>query len=193
MRIIGLSGVATSGKDTLCNLISRYLAEKNIETKRIALADKLKEDLKDFLIEKFNVDITKPTIEEKTLVRPILVSYGKVKRSLTKGTYWTNKIDSYTDSLLDSDILPIITDIRYMEYPEDEFSWLKKKNGILVHISRLDSNDKLIPPANFEEKENDKRIKENADFSYTWKTQDDIDSLYYEHIAFLEKIYETIK
>jgi len=193
MKIIGISGVATSGKDTLCNLISRYLAQKNIETKRVALADKLKEDLKDFLIEKFNVDITKPTIEEKTLVRPILVSYGKVKRNLTKGTYWTNKINSDIDDLLNNNILPIITDIRYMEYPEDEFSWLKKKSGVLIHISRLDSNDKLIPPANSEEKENDKMIKENADLSCTWKTQEDLDSLYYEHIKFLEKIYETIK
>jgi len=193
LKIIGISGVATSGKDTLCNLISRYLAQKNIETKRVALADKLKEDLKDFLIEKFNVDITKPTIEEKTLVRPILVSYGKVKRNLTKGTYWTNKINSDIDDLLNNNILPIITDIRYMEYPEDEFSWLKKKNGVLIHISRLDSNDKLIPPANSEEKENDKMIKENADLSCTWKTQEDLDSLYYEHIKFLEKIYETIK
>ena len=38
MKIIGISGVARSGKDTLCNLISRYLSEKNIESQRIALA-----------------------------------------------------------------------------------------------------------------------------------------------------------
>jgi len=192
MKIIGISGVATSGKDTLCSLISRYLSEKNIATKRVALADKLKEDLRPFLIEKFHVDIMKPTVEEKTLVRPILVSYGKVKRSLTKGTYWTSKVDETIQNMLNDKILPIITDIRYHEYPEDEFYWLKNKGGILIHISRVGIDDKIIPPANTEEKENDKRIKENADFTYTWKTQDDLDSLYYEHINFLEKIYEKI-
>lgn len=192
MKIIGISGVATSGKDTLYNLISRYLSEKNISTQRIALADKLKEDLQNFLIEKFNVDIMKPTVEQKTLVRPILVSYGKVKRTLTKGTYWTSMVDDHINSLLKNKTLPIITDIRYHEYPEDEFFWLKKRNGILVHISRIGIDGKIVPPANTEEKENDKRIKENADFTYTWKTQDDINSLYYEHIKFLEKIYEKI-
>ena len=56
MKIKGTSGLARSGKDTLCNLISRYLSEKNIESQRIALADKLKDDLKDFLLEKFNIN-----------------------------------------------------------------------------------------------------------------------------------------
>lgn len=192
MKIIGISGVATSGKDTLCNLISRYLSEKNISSQRIALADKLKEDLQQFLLEKFKVDIMKPSVEEKTLVRPILVSYGKVKRTLTKGTYWTAMVDEHINSLLKKKVLPIITDIRYHEYPEDEFYWLKKKDGILIHISRVGIDGKIVPPANTEEKENDKRIRDSADFTYTWKTQDDIDSLYYEHIKFLEKMYEKI-
>jgi hypothetical protein len=193
MKIIGISGVARSGKDTLCNLISRYLSEKNIESQRIALADKLKDDLKDFLLEKFSINILSPTSEEKTLLRPILVSYGKVKRSLTKGKYWTSMLEDHLDTLKKEKVVPIITDIRYMEYPEDEFHWLKNKSGILIHISRLDNENKTIPPANTEEKQNDKRIKESADFQYVWRTEEDIDSLYYEHINFLKKIYESIK
>ena len=192
MKIIGISGVATSGKDTLYNLISRHLSEKNIITQRIALADKLKEDLHEFVLEKFKVDIMKPNIDDKTLVRPILVSYGKIKITITKGTYWTKMVEENIETLLKKKILPIITDIRYHEYPEDEFYWLKKQGGILVHISRIGTDGKTISPANIEEKENDKRIKENADFAYTWETQDDLDTLYYEHIKFLEKIYEKI-
>lgn len=192
MKIIGISGVATSGKDTLYNLISRYLSEKNIVTQRIALADKLKEDLHEFVLEKFKVDVMKPNIDDKTLVRPILVSYGKIKRTMTKGTYWTKMVEENIESLIKKKTLPIITDIRYHEYPEDEFYWLKKQGGVLVHISRIGTDGKTISPANTEEKENDKRIKENADFAYTWETQDDLDTLYYEHIKFLEKIYEKI-
>ena len=110
MKIIGISGVARSGKDTLCNLISRYLSEKNIESQRIALADKLKDDLKDFLLEKFSINILSPTPEEKTLLRPILVSYGKVKRSLTKGKYWTSMLEDHLDTLKKEKVVAIIDD-----------------------------------------------------------------------------------
>jgi len=79
-----------------------------------------------------------------------------------------------------------------MEYPEDEFFWLKNKNGILLHISRLDLNGNLIPPANIEEKENDLKLKEVADLKLTWKTEDNNDALYYQHLNFLERVYAQI-
>jgi len=192
IKIIGISGVATSGKDTLCNIISRYLTQKNIEAKRIALADNLKNDLKDFILDKFSIDIYKASPEEKSLIRPIMVSYGRIRRSISKGTYWTSKVENDLENLISKNITPIITDIRYMEYPEDEFFWLKNKNGILLHISRLDLNGNLIPPANIEEKENDLKLKEVADLKLTWKTEDNNDALYYQHLNFLERVYAQI-
>jgi len=191
-KIIGISGVATSGKDTLCNMISRYLSQKNIISKRIALADNLKNDLRDFILDKFSIDITKSTPEEKSLVRPIMVSYGKIRRSISKGTHWTQKVEKDLERLTSENIIPIITDIRYMEYPEDEYFWLKNKNGVLVHISRLDLNGNLIPPANFEEKENDVKLKEVSDLKLTWRTEENNDALYYEHLKFLEEIYAKV-
>ena len=188
-KIIGISGVATSGKDTLCNMISRYLSQRNIISKRIALADNLKNDLRDFILDKFSIDITKSTPEEKSLVRPIMVSYGKIRRSISKGTHWTQKVEKDLERLTSENIIPIITDIRYMEYPEDEYFWLINKNGILVHISRLDLNGNLIPPANIEEKENDIKLKEVSDLKLTWRTEENNDALYYEHLKFLEEIY----
>ena len=188
-KIIGISGVATSGKDTLCNMISRYLSQRNIISKRIALADNLKNDLRDFILDKFSIDITKSTPEEKSLVRPIMVSYGKIRRSISKGTHWTQKVEKDLERLTSENIIPIITDIRYMEYPEDEYFWLKNKNGILVHISRLDLNGNLIPPANIVEKENDIKLKEVSDLKLTWRTEENNDALYYEHLKFLEEIY----
>ena len=188
-KIIGISGVATSGKDTLCNMISRYLSQRNIISKRIALADNLKNDLRDFILDKFSIDITKSTPEEKSLVRPIMVSYGKIRRSISKGTHWTQKVEKDLERLTSENIIPIITDIRYMEYPEDEYFWLKNKNGILVHISRLDLNGNLIPPANIEEKENYIKLKEVSDLKLTWRTEENNDALYYEHLKFLEEIY----
>jgi hypothetical protein len=192
MKIIGISGVATSGKDTLCSLIARHLSSKNIKSQRLALADNLKNDLKNFICDKFDINILEASSQEKTLIRPIMVAYGKVKRTLSKGKHWTNMLDLSIEDLVKEDTVPIVTDVRYMEYPEDEFFWLKSRNGILVHISRLDMNGNLIMPANLEEKENDTKIKEKADLKLIWETEDDIDSLYYNHLNFLKNIYEQI-
>ena len=73
------------------------------------------------------------------------------------------------------DKINIITDIRYAEYPEDEYFWLTKKaNGVLIHVSRYDEIDgerHFIKPANPSEEKNDHRVKKLADFSLNWKTE----------------------
>lgn len=192
LKIIGISGVATSGKDTLCNLIIEFLKEKNINSKRIALADKLKEDLFLFVKDKFNINIFDLNPEQKKIIRPILVGYGMAQRSISKGTHWTRMIESYLHDLQKENILPIITDIRYQEYPSDELFWLKNHNGILVHISRTE-NGREIPPANSEEEKNDKHLKENADLKLCWDTEPKMCLLYENNLKFLEEIYERIK
>lgn len=192
MKLIGITGVATSGKDTLCNLILEKLKTNNINGQRLALADKLKEDLFPFIKEKFNINIFSPSPEEKSLVRPVLVSYGKIKRILSKGKHWTSLVDDYIAELLSKNIVPIVTDIRYDEYPEDEYFWLKNKNGILIHIERKNNNGELIPPANSEEATNDVRLKELASIKYTWETESKTCALYEKHKDLLNKIYEQI-
>jgi len=193
MKIIGISGVATSGKDTLCNLIGEHLSNRNIKTKRIALADKLKEDLFPFIKEKFNINIFDVSSENKTLIRPILVSYGRIKRTISKGKHWTSLVDETINNLIATNIVPIITDVRYDEYPEDELYWLKNKNGILIHISRKNTDGTMVPPANSEEESNDIRLKELADIKYVWDTESKMCALYQKHIDLLEEIYERIK
>jgi hypothetical protein len=192
-KIIGITGVATSGKDTLCNLLIEFLKSKNIQAKRLALADKLKEDLFPFVKEKFNINIFDPNPEEKKIIRSVLVGYGMAKRSLSKGTYWTSMIQKQIDDLKENNILPIITDIRYQEYNEDEFFWLKNNNGILIHISRIDLQGIEIPPANSEEEKNDFNLKKQSDFSIKWKTESKMCSLYESNLKKMELIYEKIK
>jgi hypothetical protein len=189
MRIIGISGVATSGKDTLCQLIIEHFKNKNIESKRLALADKLKEDLYSFVKEKLDINLFNPSKEEKSIVRPFLVSYGKIKRILSEGKHWTNLLNKDLEELMDNNINPIITDIRYSEYDEDEFFWLKEKNGILIHITRTDENNEPIEPANKEEHFNDKKLRDLADIRYSWSTEKQMCNLYGKHISLLEEIY----
>lgn len=188
--MIGITGVATSGKDTLYLLLNTFLENKGIKTKKIALADELKNELNDFIQKTFQINLNKVSASEKELIRPIMVVYGKVKRNTSKGRYWIEKADLKIKTL-EEDVLPIITDIRYNEYENDEFSWLKKENkGFLIHVTRIHKG-KIIPPANIEEEKNDKTLKEISDYSLVWCTEENLDNLYKNYQENLKEIYEA--
>jgi hypothetical protein len=189
-NMIGLTGVARSGKDTFFSILKRYLKEKNIESQRIALADNLKSELGDFVKDKFKIDLTKCDGSDKELIRPLMVSYGRCRRIQTEGKYWTSLVESKIKDLNKSNVLPIITDVRYIEYKEDEYTWLKAHNGILIHISRKLDDGTLIPPANIEEKSNDNKLKAVADYSVSWETCQDVNFLYELMQKHLKNIYE---
>lgn len=190
--LIGLTGVARSGKDTFYSILNKYLKEKQLNSERLALADALKKELYDFTKDKFKIDLFRCDGNDKELIRPLMVAYGKCRRIQTEGKYWTSLLDDKVKSLIKNKIIPIITDIRYIEYKDDEYAWLKKYNGILVHISRkLDTGD-LIPPANLEEKANDNKLKAVADYSVCWETCQDTNFLYELTQKHLKNIYERI-
>jgi hypothetical protein len=189
-NMIGLTGVARSGKDTFYSILKRYLKEKNIDSQRIALADNLKYELGDFVKDKFKIDLSKCDGSDKELIRPLMVSYGKCRRIQTEGKYWTSLVESKIKDFKKSNILPIITDVRYIEYKEDEYTWLKAHNGILIHISRKLDDGSVIPPANIEEKSNDNKLKAVADYSVSWETCQDVNFLYELMQKHLKNIYE---
>lgn len=191
--IIGISGVATAGKDTLYKLLEKKLSAKNIQTKRIALADQLKKDLASFIMEYIGIDIFNASPEEKKIVRGLMVVYGKIKRNQTFGTHWTSIAQKEIDLCLKNKILPIITDIRYSEYKEDELFWLKNKNnGLLIHVARINDEGKLIPPANNEEKINNPILKKSADFKLKWKTRPSLEEIEKDSQKILLKIERKI-
>lgn len=176
--IIGITGVARSGKDTFYSILNKYLEERQIKSQRLALADKLKKELYDFVKEKFKIDIEKCDGKDKEMIRPLMVAYGKCRRVQTEGKYWTSLVEPKVKELQKNRILPIITDIRYIEYKEDEYAWLKNHNGILIHICRKLEDGSIVPPANIEEKSNDNKLKAVADFCICWDTCQDTNVLY---------------
>lgn len=192
-NLIGLTGVARSGKDTFYSILKRYLKEKNIESQRIALADNLKCELGDFVKEKFKIDLNKCDGSDKELVRPLMVSYGKCRRVQSNGKYWTSLVESKVKELKKENILPIITDIRYIEYKDDEYAWLKNHNGLLIHISRKLDDGSFVPPANIEEKSNDNKLKAVADYCVSWDTCQDINALYELMQKNLKYIYDILQ
>lgn len=190
--VIGLTGVARCGKDTFYGILNRYLEEKQIKSQRLAFADDLKKELNDFTKEKFKIDLFKCYGTDKELVRPLMVAYGKCRRSQSEGKYWTSQLDVKVEKLLKDNIIPIITDVRYIEYKDDEYSWLKSYNGILIHLSRKLDDGSIIPPANIEEKSNDNKLKAVADYSVCWDTCQDTNFLYELMQKHLKNIYERI-
>lgn len=168
---IFLAGNATVGKDTLFLCLQEIFKEFNIDVNRWALADKLKIEINDFTKEQYGISSFTKDIAEKTLIRDLMVSHGKIKRKQSQGTYWTQSLTPNILENLKEGELPVVCDVRYDEYPKDELYWAKEYfKGIVVYIERILPDGQLVPPANNDEKDNNVRIKEKANFILKWPT-----------------------
>lgn len=170
--ILGLSGVASSGKDTFFSLLSQKLSFQ-----RFALADELKIILRGRLIEKYNIDILNCSREEKNIVRDELVLFAKQKRLETYGKFWTEIL---TKKILESKAKYIcITDIRHNFFINDEVFWLKNiLGGYLVDISSYDPNTGVFTqPPNEEEMFHYPKVREAADYFVMWPKVNDVKRL----------------
>jgi hypothetical protein len=178
--LIGISGAARSGKDTLCRALINILNSKGYKAKRKSIAgDLIKKDLNSIVRKKIGIDLNTENNKLKKIIRPLLIEYGKLMRNQTNGRYFIDKFKT------EKNIITIIPDIRYAEYEKDELFWLKKqKNSFLVFIKH-----DLVNDANDTEKKNNKVIKKYADFNLKWSTlkeENPIDKLKIDNIA--EKI-----
>jgi len=175
MRIFGLTGVARCGKDSFCRLGVEYLFEtRGWYGQRYALADELKADVAGFIRDKVGIDVATDDPNEKALIRPLLVEYGRIQRIKSEAQYWTSKVGEKIEKDKISDVV-FITDVRYTTYPKDEIYWLQNKmDGKLIHISQYNvdaSGDRnYLAPPNKDEAENDPVLKANADYHFEWKT-----------------------
>lgn len=187
IKPIGITGFARCGKDTFFELFTKYCNKDNIKTKRIALADLLKNDIKQFVSQNFNIDISNVDNKNKEFIRPLMLVYGKLKRESTDGKYWTNKVQGQLDDCITNSIIPVITDLRYDEYAQDEYFWLKQKNnGYLVSITLAKNK-----PANKEEKVNITKIKRSADYKIRWKIEPNMDTLYLKYEKHFKEILKN--
>lgn len=117
-RIIGLYGNRCVGKDTFC----RALQEVDSSFSRYAFADSLKDDLYDFVREKWHKSIYELNPQEKEKLRPLLIAYGMIRRSEDE-LYWVKKVLSDMDRDKATNIC--ITDVRF----PNEHDYLKALYG----------------------------------------------------------------
>jgi hypothetical protein len=159
---IGISGAALVGKDTLCNsLIYNLDLKYDLKAKRSSIAgDLIREDLKSLIYNKLKLNINPNEASQKTLLRPLMVEYGRYMRNQTKGRYFIESLNKNKE--FGKKFIPIIPDIRYAEFEKDELYWLKnEKKGILIFLER-----KGINPANEFEEKNNIILKKHADFVF---------------------------
>tara|TARA_R100001463_G_scaffold80750_4_gene135236 strand:+ start:809 stop:1417 length:609 start_codon:yes stop_codon:yes gene_type:complete len=175
---IGISGVAGCGKNTIANIIIKLLQRLELPYRELSIAKNLKEELTEASLNLYGIDSFKCNREEKDLIRPFLVAHGEIKRKMSNGRHWVNKISNE----LDPQKINIITDVRFDEYEKDEVYWVKNEiNGILIHISKYEEkNDNFnrkkriyLRPANDAECRNDPRLKNKADFILNWPHERD--------------------
>jgi len=183
-RIVGVTGLAGSGKDLFYELCRQELLLNNFNPCRVALADELKKECRGASLEIFNIDPTKCNRDQKSKIREHLVFYGLVKRLESEGQHWISKVDLRIKELSDNCAVhgvpnPIyfVTDVRYDEYKKDECDWIKnKEGGLLVHLRKRDLHyDESLKesytyetPVNKQEAVNDPKLRKKADVLIEW-------------------------
>ena len=173
MKLIAVTGVATAGKDTFADGLAEIIRDNhpNLRVDRISFANFLKDDLREFILDKFDKDVFNLDSEDKKILRPLLVAYGQAKRAQTKGMHWINLLDHQLS--VDPPDVAILSDLRFAEEETDELQWLKSKNGVLVHVERYDmvgDQKVFIEAPNDDERRNDPILKEAANNCISWPT-----------------------
>jgi len=159
MKLIGISGLARSGKDSFYEKCIPFLESKGYQHKRFAFADALKEECDPFL--KSNVGISAFTEDnnEKEIIRPLLVVYGThIRRKMNKNC-WIEKIEPRVKKSISDKTFSFITDVRF----DNEIDWVHNLGGQTVHITR-----KGIVPPNEDELKNDPILKNKSKFLVEW-------------------------
>lgn len=159
MKVIGISGLARSGKDSFFLMSKDILSSigYNQKIKRFAFADELKSECDEFLVKNTGISAFTEVNSEKEIIRPFLVTYGThIRRKLDKRC-WINKVEKKLSEKTRG--VAFITDVRY----ENEIEWVHSLGGHTVHIQRTGT----IAP-NEEEKINDPILKKKSKHKLHW-------------------------
>jgi hypothetical protein len=134
--ILGLSGKAGAGKDTLAHLLCR-----TGKYRRLAVADALKRDVAIMLYGHDgpgSLALLDAHKREKPEVRALLQSYGVAQRALNPD-YWVDKLFAAWDKLLhfnpvlrEQHVGLVVTDVRFF----NEAAAIRRRGGKLIRVVR---------------------------------------------------------
>ena len=198
IKVIGIGGLARSGKDTFVAIAKNILRRNRYAPFRIAFADKLKEEVEIMLVaNNFKASVLTDDTEAKKLIRPLLVWWGCQRRQESDGgLYWVktaeDKIRNYYSeakslhSSVDPDkMVMLVSDVRF----PNEARWVHETfDGDVIHLRKYTVQSLAESPAivygvssnmefhrvydeapNEEEKKQDPLVREMADQRIDWE------------------------
>jgi hypothetical protein len=159
--MIGIAGLARSGKDTLAkNLSETIKADMGVDVKIYSLALPIKSQLNDLLKSYYHISPFTEDAEEKKIIRPIMVAHGEqMKQKFGKDIWLKELLSTIHEDLRYKEFFPIISDVRF----DFEVEAVKNENGQVIHISKIGN----IPP-NKIEAENDPLVRQCSDLQHSW-------------------------
>lgn len=152
--VIGIVGFKRSGKDTVSQLLSQFLAKRefrcgdrllHIKTSTAAFADPLKQELYEKILQHDGIsvkDIDLP--ENKERYRPLVISLAHYRRAISGQDFYVRMMEAQLDrtfercSALNQIPVTIISDLRYPM----EVELVHRRGGILIRVDR-----KSVEPA----------------------------------------------
>jgi len=154
MFVIGISGKKQSGKDTVCDLISKHLAPNH--SVRLAFADELKYEVANAC------GVSLHYIEtNKSNFRLLLQAWGTdFRRELTDPSYWIKKVGVKLVRLPIHIHTAIIPDVRFL----NEASFIKEIGGHLIRVNRasIESNDLHSSEIDLDNYKHDYTVENNS-------------------------------
>lgn len=192
MIVIGISGFARSGKDTLVGIAIDILKANGYRPMRVAFADKLKDEVETMLkTNRYKATVKTDDSVFKSMVRPLMVWWGCQRRYESDGgMYWVNEVDNQLSEICvdylkhgesHENVVVLCSDVRF----PNEAKWVHEKwNGSIIHLKRYtlgegvwnittkDSRYKSYDPApNEEEAKQDPLVEAVSDVNTEWENQ----------------------
>lgn len=174
--ILGFSGKAGSGKDTLFSLLKSHFSPL-VEVRRFSVGDIIRQHLNmmPYASER-GINFFALKGAQKEIWRPLMVAYGNGCRNDSKGRFFIDVLEPHIKQRTGNiPTISCITDIRFDEFDKDEVHWLQNElQGKLIYIDRyttdLECNESSIPFVNDTERNQDPKLRKKADISIRWPT-----------------------
>jgi len=160
-KLIGITGFARSGKDTLYKRAKSILEKEGKKCCRFAFADALKYESDEFLKANTGISAFTEDDKEKEIIRPFLVTYGTDIRRKLDENCWIKSIQDKVVKKLDEGYYVFVTDVRF----KNEAQWIKMNGGVLTYVSRDG-----VTPANHEEHRQYHFYKSMVEYYIHWPT-----------------------
>lgn len=168
--VVGISGVARSGKNLFVTLSKEHLASNGYRAASFAFATLLKQEIDAELRARYGISAFTQDTKEKDVIRPALVELGQRRRAESKGRYWIDQLIPLVERAWGYYDVVMIEDVRYASHGTDESGWVKSLGGKVLHIQRVLENGEIVGPANREEEVNDPMVRAVADLPLMWPT-----------------------